>query len=77
MCPDGAMMLANSSSDNASGLFQVWYIKLFIKQEDHILFIEVTAYTSADQPVEHDAESGEVYMGLRHRNEIIVVTVNA
>ena len=71
------MRLANSSSDNASGLFQVWYIKLSIKQEDHILFIEVTAYTSADQPVKHVAESGEVYMDFDTAMEIIVVTVNA
>ena len=77
VCPDGAMRLANSSSDNASGLFQVWYIKLSIKQEDYILFIEVTAYTSADQPVKHDAESGKVYMDFDTAMEIIVVTVNA
>ena len=77
VCPDGAMRLANSSSDNASGLFQVWYIKLSIKQEDYILFIEVTAYTSADQPVKHDAENGKVYMDFDTAMEIIVVTVNA
>ena len=71
------MRLANSSSDNASGLFQVWYIKLSIKQEDYILFIEVTAYTSADQPLKHDAESGKVYMDFDTAMEIIVVTVNA
>ena len=47
---------------HASGLFQVWYIRaLSIEQEDHILSIEVTAYTSAH----HTAM------------EIIVVTVNA
>ena len=77
VCPDGGMSLANSSSDNASSLFQVWYIKLSIKQEDYILFIEVTACTSADQPVKHDAESGKVYMDFGTAMEIIVVTVNA
>ena len=77
VCPDGAMRLANSSSDNASGLFQVWCIKLSIKQEDYILFIEVTAYTNADQPAKHDAESDKVYMDFDTAMEIIVVTVNA
>ena len=41
------------------------------------MFIEVTAYTSADQPVKHVAESGEVYMDFDTAMEIIVVTVNA
>ena len=50
---------------------------LSIKQEDHILSLEVTAYTSADQPVKHVAGSGEVYMDFDTAMEIIVVTVNA
>ena len=33
---------------------------LSIKQEDHILSLEVTAYISADQPVKLVAGSGEV-----------------
>ena len=78
VCPEGAMRLADSSCDNASGLFQVWYIRaLSIKQEDLILSIEVTAYTSADQPVKHVAGSGEVYMDFGTAMEISVVTVSA
>ena len=72
------MKLANSFCDNAPGLFQVWYIRaLFIKQQDLILSIEVTAYTSAGQPVRHGAESGEVYMDFDTAMEIIVVTLSA
>ena len=72
------MRLADSSCDNASGLFQVWYIRaLSIKQEDFILSIEVTACTSADKPVKHVAKSGEVYMDFGTTMEIIFVTVNA
>ena len=37
----------------------------------------MTAYTSADQPVKHDAESGKVYMNFDTAMEIIVVTVKA
>ena len=78
VCPEGAMKLANSFCDNAPGLFQVWYIRaLFIKQQDLILSIEVTAYTSAGQPVRHVAESGEVYMDFDTAMEIIVVTLSA
>ena len=72
------MKLANSFCDNAPGLFQVWYIRaLFIKQQDLILSIEVTAYTSAGQPVRHVAGSGEVYMDFGTAMEISVVTVSA
>ena len=78
VCPDGAMRLANSSSDTTSDLFQFWYIRaLSIKQEDHILSIEVTAYTSADQPVKHITGNGKVYMDFDTAMEIIDVTVNA
>ena len=78
VCLDGAMRFADSSCGNASGLFQVWYIRsLSIKQEDLILSIEVTAYTSADQPVKHVAGSGEVYMDFGTAMEISVVTVSA
>ena len=72
------MKLANSFCDNAPGLFQVWYIRaLFIKQQDLILSIEVTAYTSAGQPVRHVAGSGEVYMDFGTAMEISVVTLSA
>ena len=67
------MKLANSFCDNARGLFQVWYI--FIQQQDLILSIEVTAYTSAGQPVRHVAGSGEVYMNFGTAMEISVVTI--
>ena len=78
VCPEGAMKLANSFCDNAPGLFQVWYIRaLFIKEQDLILSIEVTAYISAGQPVRHVAESGEVYMDFDTAMEIIVVTLSA
>ena len=76
--PEGAMKLANSFCDNAPGLFQVWYIRaLFIKQQDLILSIEVTSYTSAGQPVRHGAESGGVYMDFDTAMEIIVVALSA
>ena len=72
------MKLANSFCDNAPGLFQVWYIRaLFIKQQDPILSIEVTAYTSAGQPVKHVAGSGEVYIDFGTAMEFSVVTVSA
>ena len=72
------MRLADSSCDNAPGLFQVWYIRaLSIKQQDLILSIEVTAYTSAGQPVKHVAGSGEVYMDFGTAMEFSVVTVSA
>ena len=78
VCPEGAMKLANSFCDNAPGLFQVWYIRaLFIKEQDLILSIEVTAYISTGQPVRHVAESGEVYMDFDTAMEIIVVTLSA
>ena len=77
-CPEGAMKLANSFCDNAPGLFQVWYIRaLFIKQQDLILSIEVTAYTSAGRPVRHVAGSGEVYMNFGTAMKISVVTLSA
>ena len=47
-----------------------------MKQEDLILSIEVTAWTSADQPVKHVARGGEVYMDFGTTMEIIFVTVN-
>ena len=47
-----------------------------MKQEDLILSIEVTAGTSADQPVKHVARGGEVYMDFGTTMEIIFVTVN-
>ena len=72
------MRLADSSYNNASGIFQVWYIRaLSMKQEYLILSIEVTACTSADQPVKHVARGGEVYMDFGTTMEIIFVTVNA
>ena len=72
------MKLANSFCDNAPSLFQVWYIRaLFIKQQDLILSIEVTAYTSAGQQVRHVAGSGEVYRDFGTAMEISVVTVSA
>ena len=72
------MRLEDSSCDNASVLFQVWYIRSFsIKKEDLILLKEVTAYTSADQPVKHVAGSGEVYMDFGTAILIIVVIVSA
>ena len=72
------MRLANSSSDTTSDLLQVWYIRaLSIKQQNHILSIEVTAYTSADQPVNHITGNGKVYMDFDTSMEIIDVTVNA
>ena len=78
VCPEGAMKLANSFCDNAPGLFQVWYIRaLFIKQQDLILSIEVTAYTSAGRPVRHVAGSGEVYMNFGTAMKISVVTLSA
>ena len=65
-------------SANAPGLFQVWYIRaLFIKQQDLILSIEVTAYTSAGRPVRHVAGSGEVYMNFGTAMKISVVTLSA
>ena len=78
MCPEGAMRLADSSYDNASCIFQVWYIRaLSMKQEYLILSIEATTYTSAGQPVKHVASGGEVYMDFGTTMEIIFVTVNA
>ena len=78
VCPEGAMRLADSSCDIVPGLIQVWYIRaLSIKQQDLILSIEVTAYTSAGQPVKHVAGSGEVYMDFGTAMEFSVVTVSA
>ena len=78
VCPEGAMKLSDSSCDCAPGLFQVWYIRgLFIKQQGLIQSMEVTAYTSAGQPVEPVVGSGEVYMDFGTAMEISVVTVSA
>ena len=72
------MKLANSFCNNAPSLFQVWYIRaLFIKQQDLILSIEVTAYTSAGHQLRHVAGSGEVYWDFGTAMEISVVTVSA
>ena len=56
------MGLADSSCDNPSGLFQVWYMRA--------LSIKLTA-------CKHITRSGEVYMDFGTTMEIIVVTVNA
>ena len=72
------MKLSDSSCDCAPGLFQVWYIRgLFIKQQGLIQSMEVPAYTSAGQPVEHVVGSGEVYMDFGTAMEISVVTASA
>ena len=62
VCPEDVMGLADSSCDNPSGLFQVWYMMA--------LSIKLTACN-------HITGSGEVYMDFGTTMEIIVVTVNA
>ena len=78
MCPEGATAQADSSSDCAPGLFQVWYVKAISIHVSHFAqSIEVTAYTSSGQQVEQFIGSGEVYKNFGTARNISVVTVSA
>ena len=69
VCPECAMKLSDSACDCDPGLFQVWYIRgLFMKQRGLIQSMEVTAYTSAGQPVEHVVWEWRSLHGLWNRN---------
>ena len=62
VCPEDEMGLADSSCDNPSGLFQVWYMRA--------LSIKLTA-------CKHITGSGKAYMDFGTAMEIIVVIMGA